>query len=86
MGLEKRNKVSKIEIEGDYKIIFIEEELQIIEDGIVLSSRTHRTSHTPDNILITDNEDVKEIAKKFWTTDLIANYKAYLLTLIVIKE
>ena len=78
MSLSKKRVQDQIEIVGEYKIIQIRYQDQIIEDGKIISSSYHRESITPDNEAKAIEHDVKAIADIYWTDEVKAAYKANL--------
>ncbi len=78
MSLSKKRVQDQIEIVGEYKIIQIRYQDQIIEEGKIISSSYHRESITPDNEAKAIEHDVKAIADIYWTDEVKAAYKANL--------
>tara|TARA_R110002072_G_scaffold302640_1_gene487041 strand:+ start:1281 stop:1526 length:246 start_codon:yes stop_codon:yes gene_type:complete len=77
MSLSKKRIQDKIEIVGEFKTIQIRYQDQIIENGKVLSQATHRESIECDNIEKAKENNVEELAKVVWTSDVKKSYKDY---------
>ena len=77
MSLSKKRIQDKIEIVGEFKTIRIRYQDQIIENGKVLSQATHRESIECDNIEKAKENNVEELAKVVWTSDVKKSYKDY---------
>ena len=70
MSLTKKRVQDQIEIAGEYKVIQIRYQDQIIEDDKVISSSYHRESITPDNEAKAIEHNVKALADIYWTDEL----------------
>ena len=77
MSLSKKRIQDKIEIVGEFKTIQIRYQDQIIENGKGLSQATHRESIECDNIEKAKENNVEELAKVVWTSDVKKSYKDY---------
>jgi hypothetical protein len=78
MSLTKKRVQDQIEIAGEYKVIQIRYQDQIIEDDKVISSSYHRESITPDEEAKAIEHNVKAIADIYWTDEIKAAYQASL--------
>lgn len=78
MSLSKKRIQDQIEIVGEYKIIQIRYQDQIIEDNKVISSSYHRESITPDNEAKAIEHNVKALADIYWTDEIKEAYQASL--------
>jgi len=78
MSLTKKRVQDQIEIAGEYKVIQIRYQDQIIEDDKVISSSYHRESITPDEEAKAIEHNVKAIADIYWTDEIKAVYQASL--------
>jgi len=78
MSLTKKRVQDQIEIAGEYKVIQIRYQDQIIEDDKVISSSYHRESITPDDEAKAIEHNVKALADIYWTDEIKAAYQASL--------
>jgi hypothetical protein len=78
MSLSKKRVQDQIEIAGEYKVIQIRYQDQIIEDDKVISSSYHRESITPDNEAKAIEHNVKALADIYWTDEIKTAYQASL--------
>jgi len=74
MSLSKKRIQDQIEIVGEYKIIQIRYQDQIIEDNKVISSSYHRESITPDNEAKAIEHNVKALTDIYWTDEIKEAY------------
>ena len=89
MALTKSIENDKIEVVGQYKAVQIRTATVIKEDNKELTRTFHRkvlhpgTLDDSDNLVDTDlsgeDSDVKAIAEAAWTTQVKADYKAFLI-------
>ena len=89
MALTKTTENDKIEVVGQYKAVQIRTATVIKEDNKELTRTFHRkvlhpgTLDDSDNLVDTDlsgeDSDVKAIAEAAWTTQVKADYKAFLI-------
>ena len=89
MALTKPTENDKIEVVGQYKAVQIRTATVIKEDNKELTRTFHRkvlhpgTLDDSDNLVDTDlsgeDSDVKAIAEAAWTTQVKADYKAFLI-------
>ena len=89
MALTKTTENDKIEVVGQYKAVQIRTATVIKEDNKELTRTFHRkvlhpgTLDDSDNLVDTDlsgeDADVKAIAEAAWTTQVKADYKAFLI-------
>ena len=75
MTLTKRKVQDQIEITGEFKDIQIRYAIQILEDGVVISSSYERVMVQCGDYKGADEHNVRAIADAYWTDDLIAAYK-----------
>ena len=74
MSLTKKRVQDQIEIAGEYKVIQIRYQDQIIEDDKVISSSYHRESITPDDEAKAIEHNVKALADIYWTDEIKEAY------------
>ena len=74
MSLSKKRIQDQIEIVGEYKIIQIRYQDQIIEDDKVISSSYHRESITPDEEAKAIEHNVKALTDIYWTDEIKEAY------------
>lgn len=72
--ITKETKITEITV-SEYKIILWKEVTDLIEDGIVISSKNHRTSVVPGTDIDTLPEEIKPYAEMLWTPEVIQAYK-----------
>jgi hypothetical protein len=70
MSLTKKRVQDQIEIAGEYKVIQIRYQDQIIEDDKVISSSYHRESILPNEEAKAIEHNVKALADIYWTDEL----------------
>ena len=70
MSLSKKRIQDQIEIAGEYKVIQIRYQDQIIEDDKVISSSYHRESILPNEEAKAIEHNVKALADIYWTDEL----------------
>jgi predicted ThiF/HesA family dinucleotide-utilizing enzyme len=75
MALEKQVVIDQITV-TENGIILYREATKIIEDGVELTKKYHRTSLTPGQDLTGVPDKVKSICETAWTSDVIAAYQA----------
>jgi hypothetical protein len=75
MAIEKQVSVDQITIQEN-GIILYREATKIIEDGVELTKKYHRTSLTPGQDLTGQPANVVAIANTVWTAEVIAAYQA----------
>ena len=75
MALEKQVVVDQITV-TENGIILYREATKIIEDGVELTKKYHRTSLTPGQDLTGQPAQVTAIANTVWTEEVIAAYEA----------
>jgi len=82
MSLEKTQKLDKLEIVGDFKILqaryLIEVTETIGEETNVISSSNHRESYTPDTDLASLPLELEKHAVLEWTDEVIAAYNEHI--------
>ena len=74
MSLSKKRIQDQIEIVGEFKIIQIRYQDQIIEDDKVISSSYHRESISPDEEAKAIEHNVKALADIYWTDEIKEAY------------
>ena len=89
MALTETQENDKIEVVGPYKSIQVRNATIIKKDGVELTRSFHRKVLTPgtldasDNLVDTDisgeDADVQAICNAAWTTQVKADYKAFLI-------
>ena len=89
MAITKTIVEDKIEVLGDYKTIQVRTATVIKEDGVELTRSFHRKVLVPGTLDASDNlvdtnisgedADVQAICNAAWTTQVKADYKAYLI-------
>lgn len=72
--ITKETKITEITV-SEYKIILWKEVTDLIEDGIVISSKNHRTSATPDTDTHELPDEIKPYAEMLWTPEVIQAYE-----------
>jgi hypothetical protein len=75
MALEKQVVIDQITV-TENGIILYREATKIIEDGVELTKKYHRTSLTPGQDLTGQPANVVAIANTVWTAECIAAYEA----------
>jgi hypothetical protein len=75
MALTKETTVDQITI-TENGIILYREATKIIEDGVELTKKYHRTSLTPGQDITNQPQKVKDICETVWTEEVIAAYQA----------
>jgi len=75
MSLSKKRVQDKIEIVGEFKTIQVRYQNQIIEDGKVISSTTHRDSVNCGDIEKAKEHNVEKIAEVVWTSNIKKAYQ-----------
>ena len=82
MSLEKTQKLDKLEIVGDFKILqaryLIEVTETIGEETNVISFSNHRESYTPDTDLASLPLELEKHAVLEWTDEVIAAYNEHI--------
>ena len=78
MALEKVITEDKIEIVGPYKTVQIRTCMQVLEDGVELSSGFHRHVVVAGQDYSTESTEVQAICQIVHTTAVIAAYNASL--------
>jgi len=82
MSLEKKRKLDKLEIVGDFKILqaryLIEVTETIGEETKIISSSTERESYTPDTDAASLPLELEKHAVIEWTDEVIAAYNDYI--------
>jgi hypothetical protein len=76
MALEKQVVIDQITV-TENGIILYREATKIIEDGVELTKKYHRTSLTPGQDLTGQPANVVAIAQVAWTPEVIAAYEAF---------
>jgi hypothetical protein len=76
MALEKQVVIDQITV-TENGIILYREATKIIEDGVELTKKYHRTSLTPGQDLTGQPANVVAIANTVWTAECIAAYEAF---------
>ena len=89
MALTKTTENDKIEVVGPYKAVQVRTATVIKEDGAELNRSFHRkvlncgeldgSDNLVDTNLSSEDADVKAIAEAAWTTQVKADYKAFLI-------
>jgi len=75
MAITKETIVDQITV-SENGIILYREATKIIEDGVELTKKYHRTSLTPGQDLTGQPAQVAAIANTVWTEEVIAAYEA----------
>ena len=75
MAITKEKVIDQITV-CENGIILYREATKIIEDGVELTKKYHRTSLTPGQDLTGQPANVVAIANTVWTSDVIAAYQA----------
>jgi hypothetical protein len=75
MAITKETVVDQITV-IENGIILYREATKIIEDGVELTKKYHRTSLTPGQNLTNHPANVVAIANTVWTAEVIAAYRA----------
>ena len=75
MALEKQVVVDQVTV-TENGIVLYREATKIIEDGVEISKKYHRTSLTPGQDLTGQPDNVVAICNAAWTPEVIAAYKA----------
>jgi hypothetical protein len=75
MAITKETTVDQITVQEN-GIILYREATKIIEDGVELTKKYHRTSLTPGQDLTGQPANVVAIANTVWTAECIAAYQA----------
>ena len=75
MAITKETSVDQITV-CENGIILYREATKIIEDGVELTKKYHRTSLTPGQDLTGQPANVVAIANTVWTAECIAAYEA----------
>jgi hypothetical protein len=63
---------------NEYGVVMYREATKIIEDGVELTKKYHRTSLTPGQDLTGQPQKVVDICNLIWTEEVIATYEAQL--------
>jgi len=74
MAITKETVVDQITV-TENGIILYREATKIIEDGVELTKKYHRTSLTPGQDLTGQPANVQAIAQAAWTAEVIAAYQ-----------
>jgi hypothetical protein len=74
MAITKETTVDQITV-CENGIILYREATKIIEDGVELTKKYHRTSLTPGQDLTGQPANVQAIAQAAWTAEVIAAYQ-----------
>ena len=75
MALTKEEKISQIEIVGDYKIVQIRTSIIVKEDDAEISSSYHRRSITPDADISGETSEIQGICNAVWTDAVKSSYE-----------
>jgi hypothetical protein len=75
MAITKETTVDQITV-CENGIILYREATKIIEDGVELTKKYHRTSLTPGQDLTGQPANVQAIAQAAWTAEVVAAYAA----------
>ena len=82
MSLEKRRKLDKLEIVGDFKILqaryLVEVTETIGEETKIISSSIERESYTPDTDVASLPLELEKYAVLEWTDEVIAAYNEHI--------
>jgi hypothetical protein len=78
MALTKTQKVDKIEIVGDYKMVQVRTATVIEEDGVELSRSYHRHVVSPLDDTSGETAEVVAICASVHTDEVVAAYQAHL--------
>jgi hypothetical protein len=78
MALTKTQKVDKIEIVGDYKMVQVRTATVIEEDGVELSRSYHRHVVAPGDDTSGETAEVQAICASVHTDEVKAAYQAHL--------
>lgn len=77
MALTKEEKISQIEIVGDYKFVQIRTTVTVKEDDKKISSSYHRRSLTPDADISSETSEIQGICNSVWTDDVKSAYEDF---------
>lgn len=77
MALTKEEKISQIEIVGDYKFVQIRTTVTVKEDDKKISSSYHRRSLTPDADISGETSEIQGICNSVWTDDVKSAYEDF---------
>tara|TARA_Y100000361_G_C11158840_1_gene345855 strand:+ start:207 stop:458 length:252 start_codon:yes stop_codon:yes gene_type:complete len=75
MSLSKKRIQDKIEIVGKFKTIQVRYQDQIIENGKVISSSSHRDSINCGDVEKAKEHNVEKIGEVVWTSDIKKAYQ-----------
>ena len=75
MSLSKKRIQDKIEIVGKFKTIQVRYQDQIIENGKVISSSSHRDSINCGDVEKAKEHNVEKIGEVVWTSDIKKTYQ-----------
>ena len=75
MAITKETVVDQITV-TENGIVLYREATRIIEDGVELTKKYHRTSLTPGQDISDQPQKVQDICNIAWTADVIAAYQA----------
>ena len=78
MALTKTQKVDKIEIVGDYKMVQVRTATIVSEDGAELSRSYHRHVIAPGDSTASETQEVQAICASVHTQSVIDAYNAHL--------
>ena len=77
MSLEKQTAVDQITV-TENGIVLYREATRILEDGVEISKKYHRTSLTPGQDLTGQPANVAAICNAAWTPEVVAAYQTSL--------
>lgn len=80
MALNKEQKVDKIEVVGNYKLVQVRTVTLIYEDGNLISKNFHRHVLTPNDDISEQDSEVQAICNAVWTDEIRTAYTNYLIS------
>tara|TARA_R100000951_G_scaffold100158_1_gene90845 strand:+ start:1118 stop:1378 length:261 start_codon:yes stop_codon:yes gene_type:complete len=78
MAITKQTTIEEIQVAGEYKQIFVLEVTKILEDGVEISSKNHRTSYLPSEDVSSLDPQIVAIANAAWTQEVKDAWQAHL--------
>ena len=78
MAITKQTTIEEIQVAGEYKQIFVLEVTKILEDGVEISSKNHRTSYLPSEDVSSLDPQIVAIANAAWTQEVKNAWQAHL--------
>lgn len=80
MALNKEQKIDKIEVVGNYKLVQVRTVTLIYEDGNLISKNFHRHVLTPNDDISGQDPEVQAICNAVWTDEIKTSYSNYLIS------